>query len=390
MRFHLLGLVHLPVSEKYMGCAFTQKILKLSKMLMSLGHEVYLYGCEGSDAPCTEFIQTHTLKDVIKEWGDGDNRYDLGYDWKVNGYRHDFNKEKTKTTLKYYENCIKEINKRKKQSDFLLITQGTYQRPIDKAVDLYLTCESGIGYRGSYCKFRAFESTYLQNFMYGSENPREGVNGNHYDRVIPNYFDPKDFEFSDKKDDYYFYIGRLIKRKGIEIASIIAQERGKKLLVAGQGMKSWDKDTHRLVGEDFSIEGKHIEYIGFLDVEERKKILSKAKIVFVPTLYLEPFGGTNVEAQLSGTPVLTTNFGCFTDTVVQGVTGYRCDTLQDFYDASFLAEKLDYSAIRKHAEKYLMDNVKWEYEKWFKDLYQLYLSTLGKGIKGWSNIERKK
>ena len=84
-----------------MGCAFTQKILNLIKMLKDLGHTVYFYGAEGSDVPADEFIQTHTLKDIRKEWGEGDNRFEIGYDWKVKNFKHDFNKTKTQTTLKF-------------------------------------------------------------------------------------------------------------------------------------------------------------------------------------------------------------------------------------------------------------------------------------------------
>jgi len=95
---HLLGLCHLPVSERYMGCAFTQKIVKLSKMLLDLGHKVILYGAESSDAPCSEFVQTHTLNDIKDTWGEGDNRFELGYDWETKGFKHDFNTLKTELT----------------------------------------------------------------------------------------------------------------------------------------------------------------------------------------------------------------------------------------------------------------------------------------------------
>ena len=170
-------------------------------MLLKSGHDVFLYGCEGSDAPCTEFIQTHTLSDIRQEWGTGDNRFEIGYDWKSEGFKHDFNTKRTITTQKYYNNSIREINLRKKDDDFLLLMQGRYQEPIDKGVNLWLTCEPGIGYRGSYAKYRAFESAYLQNFTYGSQHPFKSINGNYYDRVIPNYFDDKDFVFSEEKDD---------------------------------------------------------------------------------------------------------------------------------------------------------------------------------------------
>jgi len=380
LTFHLLGLVHLPVTERYMGCAFTQKIVKLSKMLISMGHNVVLYGCEGSDAPCTEFVQTHTLSEIRQVWGSGDNRFEIGYNWKTEGFRHDFNQARIVVTRKYYAVATEEINKRKGDDHFLLLTQGQYQRPIADKVKLYLTCEPGIGYRGSYANWRAFESAYLMNFTYGGQYPKASVDGHYYDRVIPNYFDEKDFPFCEKKEDYYFFIGRLIRRKGVYTAIRTVQAIGGKLFIAGQGSLGI-----RPQAEVYDFKG--IEFVGYVEPEERAKWLGGAKGVFVPTVYLEAFGGVNVEAQLCGTPVLTTNFGVFPETVKHGVTGFLCNTLQDFVDSARLVGELDPHAIRKHAERYLMKNVRWEFDKWFRDLYQVYLSSRFSGtIKGWFHL----
>lgn len=373
--FHLLGLVHLPVSERFMGCAFTQKIVKMSKMLLSLGHNVILYGCETSDAPCTEFVQTHTMTDIRREWGDGDNRLEcdgLGYRWREHGFRHDFNTTKTATTQKYYQRCIDEINSRKSPRDFLLVFQGLYQKPIADKTNLYLTVEPGIGYRGSFARFRAFESAYLMNFTYGSENPWKCINGNWYDRVIPNYFDAKDFSFCPTKDDYFLYVGRIIQRKGVDVARKAVEAIGGKLILAGQG-ELW-------------FDSPNCEFIGYVGPKQRNELMGKARAVFVPTLYLEAFGGVNVEAQLCGTPVITTDFGVFPETVINEVTGFRCHVLKDFIEAAKWAKDLDPFVIRKHAERYLMNNVKWEFQKWFDDLFQLYLSTTDNQIKGWHYV----
>jgi len=378
MRFHLLGLAHLPVSERYMPCAFTQKILKLSKMLLSMGHEVFLYGAEGSDAPCTEFIQTHTLSDIRKAWGEGDNKFEIGYDWSK-GFKNDFNMPKTDTTLKYLSMCILEINKRKKDDDFLLLSQGAYQRKIDQGVGLYLTCEPGVGYRGSYTKFRAFESSYLQNFTYGSANPFKSINGSYYDRVIPNYFDPKDFIFSKKKEDYYFYIGRMVMRKGVWTAVKATQAIGAKLILAGQADKEINANNLP----------EHCEFVGMVDAKKRSELMSKALATFVPTIYLEAFAGTHIESMLCGTPPITTNFGVFPETIpdfLDGKVGYRCNTLQDFVKAAEHAKSADYDFIRRYAARFEMDNVKWDFQRWFDDLYQLYLSTKDKNVKAWHHL----
>jgi len=356
-----------------MGCAFTQKIVKMSKMLLDMGHEVIVYGAEGSDVPCSEFVPTHRLADIRREWGEGDNRFRLGYDWKRKGFKHDFNTTKTPTTQAFYQACIDGINERKRPDDFLLLMQGIYHRPVADGVNLWLTCEPGIGYRGSYAKFRAFESAYLMNFTYGSESPYQSINGNWYHRVIPNYFDAKDFPYQANKEDYFFFIGRMIARKGVDVAIKTCEAIGAKLVLAGQG--------------DYPISYDKAEFIGYVDPKQRAELMGKAKAVFVPTLYLEAFGGVNVEAQLCGTPAITTDFGVFPETVVQGVTGYRCNTLQDFVTAARKVGELDPITIRQHAERYLMDNVRLEFDKWFRDLYQLYRSAHEKGVRGWHHYE---
>lgn len=380
-RFHLLGLAHLPISSTFGGCAFTQKIHKLARMLVSLGHEVFLYGAEGTDElDGVEFIQTHTMRDIRDTWGEGDNRErcnNLGYDWRSKNFKHDFNSPPAETTKKYYANATREIIARKKDDDFLLVMQGIYQRPIADKVDLYLTCEPGIGYRGSYARWRAFESAYLQNFTYGSEHPRTSINGNYYDRVIPNYFDPDDFPFCADKEDYFLFIGRMISRKGVWTAMTATETIGAKLILAGQ--ESSEINVKKLPS--------HCEFVGYADSKERAELMGKARAVFVPTLYLEAFGGVHVEAMLCGTPVITTNFGVFHETFQHEVHGYKCNTLQDFVNASKSVQFLDPNIIREHAERYLMNNVKYEFQSWFDDLYQVYLSSIDSSVPGWSYIE---
>jgi len=375
MRFHLVGLVHLPTAERYVSCAFTQKNVKLCKMLLSLGHEVYLYGAEGSDAPCTELVVTHSLHDIQKTWGDG-TEHELGYDWRGGMFRHDFNTAPCPLRLRFNETVIREINHRKRDDDFLLLPMGSYQRPIADGVKLWMTCEPGIGYRGSYARFRAFESSYIQNFTYGSEHPRQSINGHYYDRVIPNYWDDKDFTFRGQPEDYYLFVGRMIVRKGVWTAVKATQAIGARLVLAGQA----DSEV------DHTKLPQHCTFVGHVDAKERDKLMGGAIASFVPTTYLEPFGGVSIEANLTGTPVLTTNFGVFPETIHNGVNGYRCDTLDDFAWAAQEAPKLNRRIVRKTGERYLMDSVRWDFQKWFDDIYALYESAAKPGTPGWHRI----
>lgn len=381
-RFHLLTLAHLPQSSEVAACAFSQKNRKLAHMLTSLGHQVFAYCSEGSDIAeyCNSDnliqVETHKLNDIRQDYGDGDNRFFCGYDYKASGWRHDFNGPRKPSTLKFYTACTEHINKIKQPGDFLLLTQGIYQKPIADAVKLWLTCEPGIGYRGSFARFRAFESAYLQNFTYGSQNPGKCINGHYYDRIIPNYYDAANFPFQPDKSDYFFFIGRMITRKGVWTAIKATEAIGARLILAGQ--ESDEIDVSELPD--------HCEFIGYVEPEQRAELMGRARGVFVPTLYMEAFGGVNVEAQLCGTPVITTNFGVFPETVVPNVTGFLCNTLQDFVDAARKVEELDPHVVREHAERYLMHNVKWEFQRWFDDLFALWESAHIPDTLGWHRL----
>jgi len=289
--------------------------------------------------------------------------------------------ERTAATAKFNGAAIQGVLERKKDDDFLLLMMGSYQRPVADMTGLHLTVEPGIGYRGSYVGFRAFESAYLMNFTFGSANPFKSIDGAYYWQVIPNYFDGKDFPFQEKKEDYYFFIGRMIRRKGVMTAIKATAAIGAKLILAGQ-------ESNEIRVKDLP---PHCEFVGYVEPEERSRLMGGAKAVFVPTIYLEAFGGVNVEAQLCGTPAITTDFGVFPETVVHSQTGYRCSTLNDFVQAAIDVERLTPSTIRAHAERYLMSTVQWEFQKYWDDLYDIHLS-IGKPkgtVWGWNYIDPK-
>lgn len=388
-RFHVLGFAHLPCSTKYYACAFTQKVHKFCEMMMSLGHEVYFYGAEGSTVPCTEMIQTHTIKSIRDAWGNKGKKWDkfeLGYDWsKEVSYRYEPDTpERKKLIANLFVNQIAGVQSRAKPDDFLVLSMGDFHKEVKDVLGLLMSVETGVAYRGTTARFRAFESEYIRNFVGGLQGVgKDTPNGAFYDRTIPNYFREKEFPIeavkvnkADRVDKdgkpFILYVGRFIPRKGINIVAKVATASKYKLYMAGQGK--------------IDTKSKNVELLGILNPEQRSWWMSRAKAVLVPTLYLEPFGGVGVEAMLSGTPILTTNYGVFPEYNINGVTGYRCDLFRDFTKALTMVDGLDRMAIRKHAERYLMNNLKWEYQKWFDDIYDLYLAVATKNKKIIKNV----
>ena len=72
---------------------------------------------------------------------------------------------------------------------------------------------------------------------------------------------------------------------------------------------------------------------------------------------------------MSGTPVLTSDWGAFAEIVNHGVTGYRCHTMDHLVWAAKEIHKLSPKACREWAMKYSMDRIVTKYEEYFKMIH---------------------
>jgi glycosyltransferase involved in cell wall biosynthesis len=103
------------------------------------------------------------------------------------------------------------------------------------------------------------------------------------------------------------------------------------------------------------------------DFKLRGELMAGARALLAPTLGIEPFGGVAAEAQICGTPVITTDWGGFVDTVQHGMSGYRCRTMDEFVAAVYKVDSLDRSHISARARSLFADfNAAEKYEKYFK------------------------
>ncbi|WP_280270090.1 glycosyltransferase [Nocardia wallacei] len=350
MRFHVAALPYSQTTKYYSPCAFTQKVRLFCDMMTSLGHEVYLYAGEENEAACTELI-TVVSKEDQREWF-GEKSLADGFGW-VSWDGRD------RHWLISNARIITEISKRKQPRDFICVVGGSCQQPIEDAFPELQTVEFGVGYSGVFAKYRVFESYAWMHAVYGAGTTIPGImseRGRFFDAVIPNFYEVADFPFAAEKDDYFLFIGRLIEAKGVQIAVDTCKRLDARLIVAGAGNPP-----------------SGVEYAGVVGVQRRGELMSRARAVFVPSLYLEPFGGVHIEAMLCGTPVITTDWGAFSETVQQGVQGFRCRTLREFCDAAEAVGKLDYQAIRDYAvANFSTEVIAQRYDHYFRRLHTLW------------------
>ncbi len=249
------------------------------------------------------------------------------------------------------------------------------QAVVDVFKGEHLVIEPCVGYhalaQGTYA---CFESYAWMHHRYGAMGLD---NGRFFDAVIPNFLYRDDFAVGEDHG-YALFVGRLTGRKGPHIAADIADRAQMPLVVAGAGF------DHRDGGQGIvATDGTVItpcQYEGIVRPEARKELYSHARVVIMPTVYVEPFGTVHAEAMASGVPVVASDFGVFPEVIENGVNGWRFRTpaqaaLQVAEASSIRGENIRSRAL----DRYSLEAVAPQFDEW---LWRL--NTLQDGSDGWN------
>lgn len=305
MVFHCLSVPYAPTKKDISLCAFIQKVYKFCNEMTKRGHTVYHYGHKDSEVNCTEHI-TVTNDEILKQsYGK-----DLDF-WKTKGFNQNTGE---KAVQIFNENCEKELNKRiKSKNEFILCWFGFAHEPcVKNFYDKAIIVEPSIGYDSMFAPVKIFETYAQMHKLYAAAQIQFD-----FSRSFVNYpgFDTKDFEYKKEKSDTALFLGRIIEAKGAKLAYDICNTIKQKINFVGPNVLNLQ-------------ETEYCKFLGTVGPEERKKLLADAKFLFAPSLFFEPCNWAVIEAQISGTPTLTTDIGGFTETVVNGVTGIRTNNIE--------------------------------------------------------------
>ena len=358
---HLIGIFHTIHNQAYSHCAFTGKALRFSKMLQMYGYKVVEYANEGSESEAVEKVVMLAQEELATMTGARDKT----------AFHGDLAAVGTPHHTAFDTRLLEAMRARVQPRDIICHPFGHAHENVVREFPNNVHVETGIGYPtllpGA---IKIFESYAWRHYHAG----KDGRQGSHYEWVIPNYFEIDDWQPAFGAGEYYAFLGRIDACKGLDTILEIARHLppgSPKIVLCGQGdHKKW---AH-----------PNIIYRGPLHGTQRSDFMRHAICSLMPTNFIEPFGGSGVEGLLCGTPLISTDYGAFTETVQHGFNGFRCKTLADWLTALKEVSKLDRRAIAGAARStYSLQACGALYDDAFKKIYQLY-------DKGWYTLPEPK
>jgi glycosyltransferase involved in cell wall biosynthesis len=354
-RIHVVGLPFSQVSidARYDSCPFTTKLVRFADMMHDRGHRVTTYGGDDPSVRCEH---------VTIQSRESQRRAYEGCDWFTDGDWSRADWTDARVWHEWNRRAADAILPGLADGDVVCLPVGQpfselYGEVIARGM---VSCvEYGVGYEAVMTPYKAWESYAWMHTITGARwgsGVGEPVGG-HFDAIIPGFFDESRYVVGPHDSDFMVFIGRDAHRKGYTVARDVARETGVGLVVIGDA------------GDD---DDRHVVRTGRVSAAVRDEIVGSAFAVIAPTLYVEPFGNSVAESLLCGTPVITTDWGAFTETVRQGRDGYRCRTMRDFREAVYQIREGDVDGADELRDaavaRFGLDAAGLAYECWFDSL----------------------
>jgi glycosyltransferase involved in cell wall biosynthesis len=159
------------------------------------------------------------------------------------------------------------------------------------------------------------------------------------------------FRFRAEPGDYLVFLGRISPEKGVDQAIEISRLTRKRLILAAKVDpvdRSYYYDLIKPLIEknaEFVSEPKEIDDV------EKDSLLGGALACVCPVVFPEPFGLAMVEAMATGTPVVGLRAGSIPEVIVDGETGFVCDSVTEMVEAVGKVRQLDRRASRERVKR---------------------------------------
>lgn len=153
---------------------------------------------------------------------------------------------------------------------------------------------------------------------------------------VYNGLDPAEYIYRRRKEQWDLFLGKLHSDRGYHWAIDAAKRTGRQLIIAGGWRPSFTGG---------------IKYVGEVGGKRKAVLLARARCLWMPAQWDEPFGLPTIESLFSGTPVLGTKRGALPEILTPDV-GALASSLEEMIKASEAIGTRAPEACRARAERY--------------------------------------
>ena len=153
---------------------------------------------------------------------------------------------------------------------------------------------------------------------------------------VYNGLDPAEYIYRGRKEKWDLFLGKLHSDRGYQWAVDAAKRTGRSLIIAGGWRPSFTGG---------------IKYVGEVGGKRKAVLLARARCLWMPAQWDEPFGLPTIESLFSGTPVLGTKRGALPEILTPDV-GATCATLDEMIKAAQTIGTRSPEACRARAERH--------------------------------------
>ena len=223
---------------------------------------------------------------------------------------------------------------------------------------------------------RVYDAFPEQRLVSISRDQRAWLPRANWTDTVYNGIDIANFHFRATPGDYLVFLGRISPEKRPDRAIEIARDVGMRLVIAAK-VDAVDAAYYEHAIAPLIRDNPLIEFVGEVDERQKDELLGGAYAYLFPIDWPEPFGLTMVESMATGTPVIAYRAGSAPEVVVDGVTGFICNTMHAMIEAVPRVLELDRAACRAHAERCFSPSAM---ASGYERAYERVLAETGHGV----------
>lgn len=283
---------------------------------------------------------------------------------------HQFKSIHSKLRNKYHDKVREEVTSRSQKGDFIIHNGMTWNLNIKGTIEVCGAHGGGrwIPQRNTiFVTPDHYQHVGLVSTEEGKINPKV---------ILPWFYREGKPNLQPPPTEQYLFLARCQRWKGLHLFLEIAKLRPDATFVIAGGTVDFKdgilttSEGFEGITEDFDLKQyPNVRYEGVVGPKKRHRLLSESTALIQLTTYREPCGWNVIEAMLVGTPVITSAWGGFVDTVKEGVGGLLVNHEDDFTEALEQVRKLDRRECYTYARNlFSEDRAYTEYLTYFKSL----------------------